>query len=130
MHKTIVFITHDLDEALRLGDHIGILNGGRLIQVGGPEEIIMHPADDYVTAFVQDVNRAKVLRAKTIMIDAHQLDGVDMSATEKVYEDAFLEDFLPDVLERRTVLIVVDNRGNPKGYITDKEIAAALSKGD
>lgn len=128
MHKTIVFITHDLDEALRLGDHIGILNGGRLVQVGGPEEIIMHPADDYVAAFVQDVNRAKVLRAKTIMIDAHQLDGTDMIPTEKVHEDAFLEDFLPDVLERRTVLTVVDDQGNPKGYITDKAIAAALSK--
>jgi glycine betaine/proline transport system ATP-binding protein len=130
MHKTIMFITHDLDEALRLGDHIGILNGGRLIQVGRPEEIIMHPADDYVTAFVQDVNRAKVLRAKTIMIDAHQLDGADMCAAEKVHEDAFLEDFLSDVLERRVVLTVVDHQGNPKGYITDKEIAAALSKGD
>jgi glycine betaine/proline transport system ATP-binding protein len=130
MHKTIVFITHDLDEALRLGDHIGILNGGRLIQVGGPEEIIMHPADNYVTAFVQDVNRAKVLRAKTIMIDAHQLDGADMSATENVHEDTFLENFLSDVLERRTVLTVVDHQGNPKGYITDKEIAAALSKGN
>ena len=56
LHKTIVFITHDLDESLKLGDHIGILNGGKLIQVGKPEEIIMNPADDYVTAFVKDVN--------------------------------------------------------------------------
>ncbi|GIT07131.1 MAG: hypothetical protein CM1200mP30_07610 [Pseudomonadota bacterium] len=60
LHKTIVFITHDLDESLKLGDHIGILNGGRLVQVGKPEEIIMNPADDYVAAFVKDVNRAKV----------------------------------------------------------------------
>ena len=50
LHKTIVFITHDLDESLKLGDHIGILNGGKLVQVGRPEEIIMNPADDYVTA--------------------------------------------------------------------------------
>ena len=56
LHKTIVFITHDLDESLKLGDHIGILNGGRLVQVGKPEEIIMNPADDYVAAFVKDVN--------------------------------------------------------------------------
>ena len=70
LHKTIVFITHDLDESLKLGDHIGILNGGRLVQVGKPEEIIMNPADDYVAAFVKDVNRAKVLRAKTIMLSA------------------------------------------------------------
>ena len=60
LKKTIVFITHDLDESLRLGDHIGILNGGRLVQVGTPIDIIMKPADDYVAAFVKDVNRAKV----------------------------------------------------------------------
>ena len=56
LKKTIVFITHDLDESLKLGDHIGILNGGRLVQVGTPIEIIMKPADDYVSAFVKDVN--------------------------------------------------------------------------
>ena len=59
LKKTIVFITHDLDESLRLGDHIGILNAGKLVQVGTPVDIIMKPADDYVKAFVKDVNRAK-----------------------------------------------------------------------
>jgi glycine betaine/proline transport system ATP-binding protein len=59
LKKTIVFITHDLDESLRLGDHIGILNAGKLVQVGTPVDIIMNPADDYVKAFVKDVNRAK-----------------------------------------------------------------------
>ncbi len=66
LKKTIVFITHDLDESLRLGDHIGILNSGKLVQVGTPEEIIMNPADDYVKAFVKDVNRAKVIKAKMV----------------------------------------------------------------
>ena len=56
LKKTIVFITHDLDESLRLGDHIGILNAGKLVQVGTPVDIIMNPADDYVEAFVKDVN--------------------------------------------------------------------------
>ena len=67
LKKTIVFITHDLDESLRLGDHIGILNAGKLVQVGTPVDIIMNPADDYVEAFVKDVNRAKVIKAKIIM---------------------------------------------------------------
>ena len=67
LKKTIVFITHDLDESLRLGDHIGILNHGKLVQVGTPFDIIMNPADDYVKAFVKDVNRTKVIKAKTIM---------------------------------------------------------------
>jgi len=67
LKKTIFFITHDLDESLKLGDHIGILNHGKLVQVGTPIDIIMKPADDYVEAFVKDVNRAKVIKAKIIM---------------------------------------------------------------
>ena len=61
LHKTIVFITHDLDEALRLGHQIAILKDGVLSQVGRPEEILRNPADDYVEAFVRDVNRARGL---------------------------------------------------------------------
>ncbi|GAB5375603.1 MAG: glycine betaine/L-proline ABC transporter ATP-binding protein [Acuticoccus sp.] len=65
--KTIVFITHDLDEALRIGDHIAILKDGRLSQVGTPPEILLNPADDYVAEFVRDVNRARVLTVDTVM---------------------------------------------------------------
>jgi len=72
LKKTIVFITHDLDESLRLGDHIGILNAGKLVQVGSPVDIVMNPADAYVEAFVKDVNRAKVIKAKIIMRPANQ----------------------------------------------------------
>lgn len=67
LHKTIVFITHDLDEALRLGDKIAILKDGVLSQVGRPEEILLNPADDYVEAFVRDVNRARVLTVDVVM---------------------------------------------------------------
>jgi len=67
LHKTIVFITHDLDEALRLGDRIAILNDGELVQVGEPGEILMNPADDYVEAFVRDVNRARALTVENVM---------------------------------------------------------------
>ena len=67
LRKTIVFITHDLDEALRLGDRIAILKDGKLIQVGPPEEILLEPADDYVEAFVGDVNRARVLAVDKVM---------------------------------------------------------------
>jgi glycine betaine/proline transport system ATP-binding protein len=67
LHKTIVFITHDLDEALRLGDRIGILKDGEMAQIGCPEEILLNPADAYVSAFVQNVNRARVLRTEMVM---------------------------------------------------------------
>ncbi|MCG9231523.1 glycine betaine/L-proline ABC transporter ATP-binding protein [Vibrio diabolicus] len=67
LHKTIVFITHDLDEALRLGDRIAILKDGELVQQGSPDEILLHPADEYVEAFVKDVNRARALTVETVM---------------------------------------------------------------
>ena len=67
LHKTIIFITHDLDEALRLGDRIAILKDGELIQQGSPDEILLHPADDYVEAFVKDVNRARALTVEIVM---------------------------------------------------------------
>ncbi|MGQ4809381.1 Glycine betaine/carnitine transport ATP-binding protein GbuA [Candidatus Entotheonellaceae bacterium PAL068K] len=67
LNKTIVFITHDLDEALKLGDTIAILKDGFVVQKGDPQEIVMHPADDYIANFVRDINRARVIRARSIM---------------------------------------------------------------
>ena len=67
LHKTIVFITHDLDEALRLGNRIAILKDGALVQQGDPQDILLNPSDDYVAAFVRDVNRGKVLTAHHVM---------------------------------------------------------------
>ncbi|MDN5842138.1 MAG: glycine betaine/L-proline ABC transporter ATP-binding protein [Alcaligenaceae bacterium] len=64
LNKTIVFITHDLDEALRLGNRIAILKDGELVQEGTPEDILLAPANDYIEAFLQDVNRGKVLNAE------------------------------------------------------------------
>ena len=69
IQKTIVFITHDLNEALKIGDRIAIMRDGEIVQEGSPEEIVTLPADDYVTSFVQDVSRAKVIQAKAIMQD-------------------------------------------------------------
>ncbi|MHA2938921.1 quaternary amine ABC transporter ATP-binding protein [Vibrio sp. RC27] len=67
LHKTIIFITHDLDEALRLGDRIAILKDGEMVQQGTPDDILLNPADDYVEAFVKDVNRARALTVETVM---------------------------------------------------------------
>jgi len=128
LKKTILFITHDLDEALRLGDHIGILNHGRLVQIGTPIDIIMKPADDYVAAFVKDVNRAKVIKAKIIMIPRNKFNGGKVSNTIKVNEDSFLDEFLPQACLTPATVEVVDKSGNIKGYITDKELSKALTK--
>lgn len=67
LHKTIVFITHDLDEALRIGDNICILRDGGMVQEGNAQDIILHPKDDYIKDFVKDINRARVLRVDSLM---------------------------------------------------------------
>ena len=128
LKKTIVFITHDLDESLRLGDHIGILNAGKLVQVGTPVDIIMNPADDYVKAFVKDVNRAKVIKAKIIMKKTNEINGIDKSNLVKVHEDQFIEEFLPQIVCTNANCEVVDKSGNVKGYITNKELQSSLTK--
>ena len=130
LKKTILFITHDLDEALRLGDHIGILNHGRLVQVGTPIDIIMKPADDYVAAFVKDVNRPRVIKAKIIMLSPEKFkkNGTNSKNTIKVDENAFIDEFLPQVCLTDADVEVVDKSGNVKGYITEKELSRALTK--
>jgi len=67
MHKTIIFVTHDLDEALRLGDRIALMNNGQIVQIGTAEEILTNPADDYVLRFIEGVDRGKVLTCQNIM---------------------------------------------------------------
>ena len=127
LKKTIVFITHDLDESLRLGDHIGILNAGKLVQVGTPVDIVMKPADDYVEAFVKDVNRAKVIKAKVIMTPVNQTNGIDKNNLIKVHEDQFIEEFLPQVVCTNANCEVVNKQGDIKGYITNKELQKSLT---
>ena len=123
LKKTIMFITHDLDEALKLGDKIAILNGGKLVQNGRPEEILLNPADDYVTKFVQDVNRAKVLKIKSIM-----KDGSLSSENPTVHMNNNIESCLPIILESRKELNVVDDSGAYVGSVSDSEIASILKR--
>lgn len=87
LQKTIIFITHDLDEALRLGDRIAVLKDGEMIQVGTPEDIILNPVDEYVRDFAKDVNRAKALKVKHIM-DRSKDKIVDCDSEERL-QDAF-----------------------------------------
>src|SRR5690606_24656414 len=67
MNKTIIFITHDLNEALRIGNHIALMKDGEIMQIGTGEEILTNPANDYVEKFVEDVDRSRVLTAENIM---------------------------------------------------------------
>jgi len=87
LHKTIVFITHDLDEALRIGDKIAILRDGEMIQDGDPQDIIIDPADDYIFDFVKDINRGRVLQVGTIM-SPNPINGSVTIPREMVLEEA------------------------------------------
>jgi glycine betaine/proline transport system ATP-binding protein len=77
LHKTIVFITHDLDEALKLADHLVILKDGALIQQGDPQDILINPCDPYIEEFISDINRVRVLRVRSVMtsISQENFDG-------------------------------------------------------
>ncbi len=115
LHKTIVFITHDLDEALRLGDHIAILKDGELRQVGTPEQILLHPADDYVERFVRDVNRGRVVTVANIVED---------------FPTVRLDELSPETVRAQFkggggTLFVIDAEGRPLGAIRPETLAAA-----
>ena len=90
LHKTILFITHDFDEALKIGNRIAVLNDGAVVQEGPPEEIVLHPADPHVEEFVQDVNKARAIHVHTIM-DKDISEPVEVS----VLDTARCEDVLP-----------------------------------
>ena len=109
LHKTIIFITHDLDEALRIGDHIAILKDGELRQVGTGEEILLDPADDYVERFVRDVNRARVVQCSTIAKKYPSIKQSELSRASVVKAMA---------QKPRRSLFIVDDGGRPIKVIT------------
>jgi glycine betaine/proline transport system ATP-binding protein len=104
-HKTIVFITHDLDEALRIGSRVAILNEGRLEQVGTPAQVLMHPANAHVAAFVRDVNRARAWRVADA-VEPWPEGALWPDAAQAIDENATLEQALPRLVGRTAPLAV------------------------
>ena len=102
LKKTMLFITHDLPEALKLGDRIAIMKDGGFVQVGTPEEVVAHPADGYVADFTRDVPRAHVLTARTIMQPAPTGDGDERPSLRprRSRADTVVQDLIPIVAER------------------------------
>lgn len=115
LHKTIIFITHDLDEALKLGDRIAIMRDGEIVQEGTPEEIVTQPANEYVAEFVQDVSRVKVIRAGSIMQDPDVIihEGEDARVAFKAVQSK----------QADAVFVVGDDRVL-KGILTHDQVAA------
>ena len=106
VQKTMIFITHDLMEALKLGDRIAIMKDGHFVQVGTPEEVVARPADDYVADFIRDVPRAHVLTARTIMADAPAGDGRQYA--RDVSADTVVQELIPMLADSELPLRVVE----------------------
>ncbi len=124
LHKTIVFITHDLDEALRLGDMVAIMKEGEVVQVGQAEDIVLEPSDDYVRDFVRDVNRGRILTAERIMKPAGP-EAIQENRP-KIQSTMLLDDIIALALQHDTPLLVVGGSGNVLGQITKEDAAAAF----
>ncbi|MCK4862333.1 MAG: glycine betaine/L-proline ABC transporter ATP-binding protein [Rhodobacteraceae bacterium] len=122
LHKTIVFITHDLDEALRLGDRIAILRDGAVIQQGTGQEIVLNPADSYISDFVKEVNRGRVILVDTIMeASANGSASVSIPSGSRLEDAAKL---LSDSGE--AIANVVDDKGASIGAISMKSTIEAM----
>ena len=113
LKKTIIFITHDFDEAIKLADRIIIMNEGRIVQVGSPEDLIMKPADNYVKEFTEDLPRERLLSVKSIMNNTK-----DLTNSTTVYEDEKIFKILEQVLSQGSVSVI--NRSN--------EVVGSLNK--
>jgi glycine betaine/proline transport system ATP-binding protein len=123
LKKTIVFITHDFDEAIRLADRIAIMKDGEIIQIGAPEELVLNPATDYVAEFTRDVNRAKVMSAQSLMTrgKTHQHHAGKVEAKAKI------ETFAADIVGANAPFAVIDGDGALLGEIAPEAVIDLLA---
>ena len=133
MKKTTVFITHDLDEAVRVGHRIAIMRDGRVVQIGTPEEIVVNPSDDYVADFVKGISRLKVVQAKTIMqsiIEYKKNFGDNVSNNERVNENDILSKLIETSVSEDKPIIVTNNDNLEVGIITQSDLLKAVVEGN
>ena len=132
MKKTTVFITHDLDEAVKVGHRIAIMRDGMVIQIGTPEQIVMNPADNYVADFVKGISRLKVVEAKTIMKSKDQFEkenGPLPSNAIEMRENDLLTNLIEKSVSNNAPIIIKDNSGNLIGAISQKDLLTSVVEG-
>lgn len=133
MQKTTLFITHDLDEAIRLGHRIAIMKDGRLVQIGPPEQIITQPADDYVADFVQGISRLKLVYAHTVMqpLEAYRAThNEDMTGCPTAHEDADLNALIDLAVDTEKPIVIVDSSDTAIGVVTKQALLRGIQGGD
>ena len=122
LNKTIVFITHDFDEAIRLADRIAIMYEGKIVQIGSAEELITNPSNDYVAEFTKDIPRAKLLSVGSIMKTTKKLK----ESTLKVNKSDKISSVAPKIISSNSVATVVDDNGEVCGELTKDQIIEIL----
>ncbi|MEU4366631.1 glycine betaine/L-proline ABC transporter ATP-binding protein [Micromonospora chersina] len=131
--KTIIFITHDLNEAMRLGDRIAVMRDGRIVQIGTAEEILTDPANDYVAQFVADVDRTRILTASSVMEKAQTVLDVNVgprvaaralreNQTSVVYVTGPRKQFLGTVTEDEVLRAFREGRQSLEGYVSTEQV--------
>jgi glycine betaine/proline transport system ATP-binding protein len=131
LKKSTVFITHDLDEAVRIGDRIAIMRDGKVVQMGTAEDIVMHPADDYVADFVAGISRLKVVHAHAVMqpIDAYiAAHGPIQANAPRVNESENLSNLINLAIEDSSA-ILVESAGSDVGVITRADLLRTVIEG-
>jgi len=121
LKKTAVFITHDLEEAIRIGDRIAIMNAGRIVQIGTPENIVLNPANDYVAEFVQGISRLNLVRAHTILSPAPAVPGAPLADAQ---DD--LQTLIQCMLTHQAETLTVTHAGQVLGVVTREHLLKAV----
>jgi len=129
LNKTTIFITHDLDEAIRVGSRIAVMKDGRIMQVGTAAEIVTQPADDYIREFVQHISKLKFVLARSIMEPLGTLapsPARDLSRAPTSTPDANLEQLVALSANQEHPIVVVDIRNIPIGIVTNQRLLVAI----
>ncbi|MEQ8654532.1 MAG: betaine/proline/choline family ABC transporter ATP-binding protein [Kiloniellales bacterium] len=122
MKKTTVFITHDLDEAVRIGDRIAIMRDGIIMQIGTPEEIVMQPADSYVSDFVAGISRINLIRAHSLVTPMEAFQGVLPADATQMSEDATLKELIAVSAEQDAPIVIEARDGSRMGVVTKNDL--------
>lgn len=131
MKKTTLFITHDLDEAIRIGNRIAIMKDGEIVQIGTPEQIITAPANDYVADFVKDISRLKLVYAHTVMVplmDYVRENPLVISQCPTAPHDADLDSLINLAVEHEEPIVVTDG-SQPVGVVTKRQLLRGIQGG-
>ena len=126
LKKTIVFITHDLDEALKIGERISILRDGFVVQDDNPQNIILNPSDDYVSDFIKDINRSRVIKAKSIMTKSVSITNENVPVIDS---EMVLEEVLQEITKTKNYFVLVkDKKDKIIGKITLNELLTGIQR--